>query len=179
MSTLIIVMGLPGVGKSTVGKIISKKMNVVFFDTDDIKHKLVPKLLGKEVYKERIKKQLIHPYHVRKRVYEQMCIEVEKLLKENKDVIVEATFYTKELRGMVYKLAKFLKAKLYIVEVVCPDKIVKKRIVKRFRETGHPARIGIYEGIKNIWEPIEEEHFVIDTGKDIDEQVDKFLKQIN
>ncbi len=111
-------------------------------------------------------------------VYEKVCDELEKLLKERKDVVVEATFSNKEFRQMVYDLANKVKAKTHIVKIVCPEDIVKQRMDKRHEETGHPARYGIHLEIKKIWEPIEEEHFIINTNKNIESQVSEFINSL-
>ena len=59
------------------------------------------------------------------------------------------------------------------------DDIVKKRMAERFKREGCTARFGIYKDIKKIWEPIEEEHIIIDSNKNVDRQINNFLKQIS
>lgn len=59
-------------------------------------------------------------------------------------------------------------AYVFFVEIICPEEIVKRRISKRYedRKDFSEADYGGYKMIRRHFEPIEEEHFVIDTGKE-------------
>lgn len=52
-------------------------------------------------------------------------------------------------------------------------------MAKRFEKECDPARFGIYKDIKKLWEPLKEKHTTIDSSKNVDEQINKFLKSIS
>lgn len=175
---LIACIGLPGVGKSFISKKIAEKINAIFTEEDKIAYKLMPTLLGREKYEWHVKFQRPFPSEIRKKLYEMLFNEVKKYIKSGKGVVLEGTFYSKIFRDALCNLVISCKVKSYIVEIICPENIVKERITKRFEKEGGYARFGIYKNMKKIWEPIGEEHITIDSNKNVDEQIDKFLKQI-
>jgi predicted kinase len=139
----------------------------------------VPKLLGKKKYEWHVKFQRPFSEIIRKKVYAKVFTEIKKCLKEGKNVVVEGTFYTENFRQGLRDVAKSCNAKLYFVEVVCPEDIVKEKMINRLKKESTPARFGIHKNIKKLWEPIKEEHTMIDSSKDVDNQISTFLKSLD
>ncbi len=162
---LILVCGLPGTGKTTVAKKIADKTKSFVFNTDIVRKELFekPKYTKKE-------KELI---------YNLLFEMTEKFLKSAKNVVLDGTFYKKELRERVRKIAENMNSDFHIVEVVCDEKILKKRMGKRTKKrTPSDADFEIYKKIEKEFEPIREKHFVVETGKDWEKEIEKFLKTI-
>jgi len=174
---MITVTGLPGVGKIFVSKQLTKILDTVYLDEDRIKHKLLPELLGKEKYEWYIKHQKLFSPDIRLKMYEDLYSEIEDRLKLRKNVIVDGVFYLQRFRQDLYDIANSCNVDFYLVEVICPEEIVKERMNKRFKEENATARFGIYREIKKVWEPIKEEHIIIDSGEDIDKQIKHFFKE--
>jgi hypothetical protein len=181
MSILVLVMGLPGTGKTSVAKKISQRIDAKKIDNDKVKRKIVPKLLGSK-FEWYLKTRRRFPFYTRKKVYEAMLFETKNHLNKNKNVVCTGSFYSKKLREIFYDFLISQNIEFYIVNVVCPENILKKRIAKRqirAKKEEIIATWDIYKKEKSLWQPIEEKHVIIDSSKDINEQVDKFLKQIN
>ena len=66
-------------------------------------------------------------------------------------------------------LGKEFNSKIFIVECVCPEKIIKERLERRMkRKSVSDERWEIYLDQKRLFEPIEKDegkHIVIDTSK--------------
>jgi predicted kinase len=162
---LILVCGLPGTGKTTVAKKIADKTGSFVFNTDIVRKEL----FEKPGYTEN-EKSLI---------YNLLFEMAEKFLRSAKNVVLDGTFYKKELRERVRKIAEKMNSDFHLVEVKCEEKILKGRMGKRKKEkTPSDADFGVYMKIKKEFEPISEKHFVIDTGKEWEKQVERFLKII-
>lgn len=162
---LILVCGLPGTGKTSVAEKIADKTESFVFNTDVLRKELFekPKYTKEE-------KSL---------VYSLLFEMAEKFLRSAKNVVLDGTFYKKELRENVKEIAKKVKSDFHMVEVRCDEKILKERMEKRKKQkTPSDADFEIYRKIKKQFEPIREKHFVFDTGKDLEKQIERFLKTI-
>ena len=88
-----------------------------------------------------------------------MFLQARALLNENKDVILDAVFYAKDLRTS----AKSLSEDYIILETVCSEENVKKRLSKDRKLSD--ADFLIYQKMKESFEPLEESQTVINTDK--------------
>lgn len=149
---LILLTGLPGTGKSTLGKNISKKIKGVILQTDAIRKKIVrePKYTDEE-------KEI---------VYNTLFLIARYLLMARINVILDGTFYKKELRERVYNLAQDTRHKMVIIEAVTPNNIIKIRM-KRREKRGRglsDADYEVYKQLKEDYEPISRRHITVDTS---------------
>ena len=159
------VCGLPGTGKTTVAEKIADKTKSFVFNTDIIRKELFerPKYTKRE--------KLL--------VYDLLFEMTEKFLKSAKNVVLDGTFYKKELRKRMRKIAEKMKSEFHVVEVRCDEDILMERMGKRTKkQTPSDADFAIYKKIKKEFEPIREKHFVINTGKDWEKEIERFLKTI-
>ncbi|MFP4082136.1 MAG: AAA family ATPase [Candidatus Aminicenantes bacterium] len=163
---LVIVSGLPGTGKTTVAKKMSDEMKAVVLSTDRIRKKAL-KELG---YSERKKK----------RVYDEMLRIAQDLLKKGENVILDGTFFRKELRERGFKLGQRLDQRVFLVETVCPEETVKKRIEERYKHKKDysEANYKVYKIIQSKFDPFQSEHFVINTQNE-EEWKEKLLDAVN
>ncbi|MFA5176327.1 MAG: AAA family ATPase [Candidatus Nanoarchaeia archaeon] len=177
-NTLIVFAGLPGTGKTTLCKLIQKKVNCKFFDSDlYAKKKGFHKIfMGARNEKEQRK--------LREKFYGDKVNEIKRLLKTHKLVVFDAVFDREKLRKKFYSMVDKVNARLIIIKVIAPEKITLKRInadKKHFsRRPGEkPAgRILSYKIMKKDWEPIKRKHFIVDSTKNTDKQLTKILNQI-
>ena len=150
---LVIILGLPGTGKTTVAEELSQAIGAVVLSTDELRKRTL-KELG---YTERKKK----------RVYDEMFRIAGEQLKENKNVILDATFFRKELRKKAFSVAEENDSRPFILEVICDEEIVKSRMEKRTHEEGYSeADYRVYRIIRNKFDPVTEDHLSLDTGTD-------------
>lgn len=154
---LIIVCGLSGTGKTTVARMVAEKFSAAHLRTDVIRKELSERPGYSEAEKEM--------------VYQAMFGRAGELLK-NGSVVLDATFLKKQHRETARELAVSARAHFYIVETTCPAEVVKKRLTERAGDASE-ARFGEYLNQQAAAEPISEEHFIVDTSKDIGEQIKK------
>ena len=153
---LILVCGLPGTGKTTLAGRIAKEYSAIHLNTDIIRRKY----LKERTYSEEEKKM----------IYEKLFSEAEKSLNEGKTVVLDGTFYKKELRNKATDIAE----KFTIIECVLDEKVLKERIGKRAMcNVASEANYDVYLKVKEQFEPIEQEHLVLDTSLPEEEQIEK------
>jgi len=163
---LILVTGLPATGKSTVSKRLGHTLKAEILRTDIIRKELFNKPLYTDTEKEII--------------YKTLLLIAGHLLKQDIDVILDGTFYKKEPRDQARKLAKKHGKRFFIVETRCPEEIALSRLANRKRNLKSPSDADqeVYLKVKNLFEKIDDEHILIDTGWNIKEAVKDLVKKI-
>lgn len=144
--------GLPGTGKTTAARKFAEKLDAVLLNTDSIRKKIKGK-------KNRYSKEK------KKTVYEKMLEEGEKHLRSGRNVILDGTFYRKELRDRAFSLAEKHDIHPFLVEITSSKEMVKDRIEAR-KKSGRDASeadFRVYEIIKKQFEPIQRERYVLNT----------------
>ena len=125
---LMISVGLPGSWKSPVTEEISKMKDLEILRSDIIR---LDVLKGQDIFDNKVASD---PNN-RKRVYEEMFRRAEKALKTDaKGLILDATFFTQELRSRAAELAAEAHRTFVIAECVCSEERSIQRILKRTKE---------------------------------------------
>ena len=78
--------------------------------------------------------------------------------------ILDATFNTERSRKELIEKLDITSQHIHMVECICPEHIVISRLKNRKGDYSD-ANICIYKKMKRIYEPLEEEHFVVDTSR--------------
>lgn len=149
---LFVFCGLPGTGKTTVAKIIAKKLNATIISTDYIRKKIFEKPAYQDWEKEL--------------VYKVMYLLAEHISK-TQTCILDAVFAKEQHRDVVKEMAIKNRVPIYFVEFVCDDEVVVKRIANKRRALSD-ADYQIYLKLKKEYEPIKFDHIIIDTSDGTD-----------
>lgn len=148
---IILFCGLPGVGKTTLAEALAPLIDdTVVLSTDKIRKEIIPKpTYGIE------EKSL---------VYNVMLLMAKYLHNAGMNCILDATFNTERSRRQAIDKIGTKRSKIHIVECVCPEDVTLARLKSR-REGYSDADISVYFNMKRIYEPITEDHIVVDTSK--------------
>ncbi len=161
---LIIICGLPGSGKTTLAEAVSRTVGAEHISSDTIRKKL----LTKPAYSEQEKSQ----------IYDTMLAMTQDRLSHNESVVVDATFYKKQVRKSFIHVADGCKAPYKVILCELPDAFVVSRLEAR-KKSGRSASDADYEvylKVKKDFEPIEQKHLIVQTSKPIKEQVQLVLE---
>lgn len=128
MKRLLLFAGLPGVGKSTISKKVSKGVGAQIVDIDDFKKISVdPTLVTNQ----------IDPPELRWAYYQKALEYVFCLFDQGiSKVIMDEVFHLESLRAKLESLCAKQHIQVLWVEIRCPYKIVEKRLQSTKRE-GH------------------------------------------
>src|SRR4030042_3271252 len=125
---VLISVGLPGSWKSPVAEEISKIKGLQVLRSDMIRLEV---LKGQDIFDNKVASD---PNN-RKRVYEEMFRRAEGALKTDpRGLILDATFFTQELRSRAAELAAEANRTFVIAECVCSEERSIQRILKRTKE---------------------------------------------
>lgn len=162
---LVLVCGLPGTGKSTIARNLASRMNAAILRTDSVRKELIEKPEYSDEEKEL--------------VYRTTLLIAKYLLSAGKSVIIDGTFYKKSLRARAYEVAEKTGSALEIIECTCPEDVIIKRMKRRKgREALSDADYEVYRKIKEEFEPIERKHVVIDTSKNLEQNLRELYEKL-
>src|SRR3989339_337852 len=116
--SLIVLFGLPGTGKSYVGKIFKKYFNYCFYDGDE---GLTPEM------KEAIKTKTVFTDQMRDIYFKILISKIQSLSKKHNKLAVAQTFIKEKYR--INLLEKIPEAKFILVET--KKEIREKRLLDR------------------------------------------------
>ncbi len=148
---IILFCGLPGVGKTTLAEALAPLVDdAVVLSTDKIRKELIPKPT--------------YAIEEKSLVYNVMLLIAKYLHNAGVNCILDATFNTERSRRQAIDKVGTKRSQIHIVECVCPEDVTLARIKSR-REGYSDADVSVYINMKRIYEPITEDHIVVDTSK--------------
>ncbi len=172
MKNVILIIGLPGCGKSTISKKLSEKLGCHHLSTEYIR----ATLLGVN----RVQADCDFTKEEQDKVYCEIAVEANKILKNNDIVLVEGVFRSRSQRSLLLnnlpvntQVIKFL--------IYADEQIVIKRLIERKKQgTIAPAGVEGYKQIKKQFSPptTDENYFPIDNTFDLDKSIAIILKYI-
>jgi predicted kinase len=155
--------GLPGVGKTTIARQLAPLINGVVLSTDKIRKEI----FYKPSYGRR----------ERKLIYDILTLLAKYLCASNVNCILDATFSKKRSRQEIRNKLNLCSKDISIIECICPEDIVIARLNRR-KDDFSDANFAIYENMKRIYEPVEEEHVTVDTSKISIKDIERIAKNI-
>ena len=148
---IIIVCGLPGVGKTSLANELAPLIRAVVLSTDKIRKELI----SKPTYR----------IQERKLIYDIMLLLARYLHDAGINCILDATFNTENSRRELKKRLNLISSpQINIVECTCPEHITISRLRSRKNDYSD-ADISIYKRMRSIYQPIKEKHIVVDTSQ--------------
>jgi predicted kinase len=127
-NSLVISVGLPGSWKSPVTEEMARARGFQILRSDLIRLEV---LKDEDVFDNKVASDPDR----RKRVYEEMFRRTEEALKTGRTgLILDATFFTQDLRARAAELASKANRTLVIAECVCTEEKSIERILKRTKE---------------------------------------------
>jgi predicted kinase len=150
VTLIVLVCGLPGVGKTSISNELAKLTNWVVLSTDKIRKELIS--------------NPIYSKEERRLIYDVLVVIAKYLHSAGINSILDATFNTENSRKEIKNKLNLRSQQICIVECICPEDIVISRLKNRKNDYSD-ADTSIYRSMKTTYQPIEEEHIVVDTSQ--------------
>ena len=150
-NSLLISVGLPGSWKSPVTEEIARLKGFQILRSDVIRLEV---LKGEDIFDN----QVASDPSRRKKVYEEMFRQAEETLKKIRGgLILDATFFTQELRSRAAELAEKAHRTFVIAECACTEGRSIERISKRTKENYESNALTkeAYLNNKALFQPID------------------------
>ncbi len=176
--SVIMMAGLSGTGKSFIAHALSGRAGAVLLSTDMIRRERVdPATLGQAPYGTAI-------YTPRERdlVYAEMMERARRHLALKRSVVLDATFLTRQQRGLARQLAAAAGVPLLVVWVSAPEDVVRGRLTARAGGAASDARWDTYLRQRERFEPLDEvapaQLLTLDSTRPLDQLVDGVLDAV-
>jgi predicted kinase len=162
---LVILVGLPGAGKSSFARALKARLPVAVLDSDALRTALFPQPQHKEAEN--------------KRLFPAIHVLVERLLKGGVSVVMDATNLKEANRRPLYRMAAANGTRLVLVRVWAPVRVVRERLRGRAIAGGPADRSTadweVYQRMREDAEPVHRRHLSVDTSKDFTAALDKVV----
>jgi len=176
--TLWVVCGMPGSGKSTISRELSRVFGIKVFQSDVIR---------KEIFGAKPGDPSDMPFEAgmysrsaTRLTYGRLLLLAQEEIEKGRSVILDATYGKQNDRIEAIRMAKDTEANIVFVECVLTENVIKERLLKR--EAGYPvsdARYRHYEDFKRRFEPLnelgDEMHIRVDTETSLGECLEQIL----
>lgn len=149
MSALVVVCGLPGVGKTTVAETAAERLDARLLRTDVVRKELV----GEPTYDAA----------ETRRVYTALLERAEATLEGGASVVLDGTFRRASQRRRAKAAAADHDAAFELLCVECPTERVRERIARREGDASD-ADFAIHERLRESFEPITIPHTTVDNA---------------
>jgi len=142
--TLVVVCGLPGVGKSTVARAVADRLGAARLRTDVVRKELFddPGYTDGETAA----------------VYDELLSRARDRLLEGESIVLDGTFKRRDRRVEARDLA----ARFRLLRVECEESVVERRIVER--DGVSDADLEVHRQFRERFEPVEMDHVVVDNS---------------
>lgn len=156
----VIVLGLPGSGKSFFAERLAKQLGAEYMNSDRLRRELFPKRTYSDLETAK--------------VYAIMLEKMGEAFQQKRDLVLDATFHKEETR--VPFLTKG-NSNIVIIEVWADEEIIWQRVQKN--RPISEADFDVYRLIKKEWEPLKVPHLELkSTNENIDDMLQKALEYL-
>ena len=152
---IVAVFGLPGSGKSYFARTLSERLGARYVSSDRIRKELFP--------------EPDYSLEEKTRVYKEMFDMMYDFLNRRQPLVLDATFFRKELREHFDREASSLGCRIAWIEVRASDRIIRDRLSKSREESD--ADYTVHQLIRSSFQPMRKPHLVLDSTDDNIEQM--------
>ncbi len=143
---IIIVMGLPGSGKSYFAEHLARAIDAYYVNSD------------------RVRKRMNSPrtYSTKEKltVYNEMIKQMQLAVQQKKDIVLDGTFYRHSIRKMFMQKARRAGGIVFI-EVRATESLIQERLQQKREDSEADSKV--YHIIKAQWEPLAESHLILQS----------------
>ncbi len=180
--TLVLVSGLTGTGKSVLARALAPLIGAQIIQTDAVRKEMLRIPASEHRYEGF--GEGIYSADVSRKTYEKALELALENLETHRTVIIDASYKSRQERLRAFESGRRAGADVFVVECVCPEGIIEKRLNSRLSEGGDisDGRWEIFLAQRGDFERIDEiperNHLIVDTSLEAEENVVVVLKKM-
>lgn len=146
---LVVVCGVPGVGKTSVAEYAATQLDAELVRTDVVRKDIIddPEYTDEEA----------------DRVYGELLARAERFVERDGVVVLDGTFHDRSFRERTLATADELDADYRFLEVECDPSIARERIRERVGDESD-ADVEVHDMFRDIYDPLDVEHDTVDNS---------------
>lgn len=160
------VMGLPGSGKSYFARHLARHLGFQYIGSDQTRKEMAA--MGQ------------YEPHAKERVYRQMNFLAETALRQDKGVLLDATFYKEGIRKPFVSLAQQHQVPYGIICIEAGEDLIRERLSKKREDS--EADFGVYLKLRKEFEPPPGPHLKLKSGShnisEMLQEAEKYIQQL-
>ncbi|MEJ2006350.1 MAG: hypothetical protein P8X57_15615, partial [Cyclobacteriaceae bacterium] len=147
---IIIVFGLPGTGKAKFAEKLADYLQFDFLNTASVRSKWIssPTFSLKE----------------KQAVYLNMLQEMSEHMIDNRPLVLEGSFFLRQIRKDFHDVARILEKELFWVEIVSDYYNSGLRLFRN--DAAIADKLSIYRKLYNSFEPMDSNHLVLEYNRE-------------
>ena len=149
---LVVVCGLPGVGKTTVAEHAVDLLDAELLRTDVVRKELFPDPDYTDAEQTA--------------VYDELLSRARDRLADGQSTVLDGTFHAREYRERALGVAESTDSDGYLLRVVGEQSTVEDRIVER-EDDASDADVRVHRHYRELFETVEREHVEVDNSGDL------------
>ncbi|XUX01404.1 MAG: ATP-binding protein [Dehalogenimonas sp.] len=163
---LVVLVGLPGSGKSHFASRLIEKIPAIVLESDFLRKSLV----RKPVYSQFESFRLFQAIHEL----------IKELLSAKYSVVLDATNLSEDSRRPLAVIARETGTKIILVHMNTPREVAEERLLGRsFKRDGYSdADWAVYQKLETAFEPIKGHRYEVTRPMDISPVIDKIVAEI-
>lgn len=160
---LIIVSGLPGSGKSYFATKLAERLGAEYISSDQTRKSM--DAMGRYRFEDKLT------------VYEEMAKKTGEGLRQNRAIVVDATFYRHEMRDIFSTLCKLLHKPYFYFEIHADKKLIEERLSQPRIDS--EADFAVYQQLVREYESPGNDRMVLEsTNSNIEAMLTEALAYI-
>ena len=130
---IIFVGGVVGAGKSTVARGLANRLDVPYYDVDEVKKDIFRRDPG---FERNIAEGIPFSDELRREVFRQVFRDLEALIGEHPHVVVDEILHKREIRHALYEEAERVAGGFVVIRVQAREDVILRRLAAKPRP-GH------------------------------------------
>lgn len=178
---LIITSGVMGSGKSAIASALAFELGMEITSSDAVRKELANIPRNRRSLDEY--GTGIYTPDFDEATYRELLSRSEKALKTGRSMIVDATFRRQSDRLRFHSLAALSSVPFYIIQITCPEQLIKERLDERSRNPDElsEGRWELFYRQRDEFEPLGKEEgklISIDTSRPLYDNIDHILQKL-